>query len=135
MTWTYSSAGLVASHTYHVNVRVDDGNGSSAVSYIPRSPLRRCRRQSAPVATYTISEGQSLTLAGSGTELSGDPLSYTWDINGDGTFYDATGATPTLTWPQLNYLGITNGPATFNVTLRTVPTPPRPGQVTRQPQR
>ena len=48
----------------------------------------------------------------------GDPLTYTWDINGDGVFGDATGVKPTLTWAQLKALGIVNGPSSFNVSLR-----------------
>jgi CSLREA domain-containing protein len=68
---------------------------------------------------YTINEGDSLTLDGSHTsDPDGDPLTYSWDINGDGVFTDATGATPTLTWAQLNALGIVNGPSSFTVQLR-----------------
>jgi hypothetical protein len=58
---------------------------------------------------YTISEGDSLTLSGSATDPESATLTYSWDVNGDGTFGDATGANPTLTWAQLNALGITDG--------------------------
>src|SRR5207245_9925455 len=52
---------------------------------------------------YTINEGDSLTLdASSSTDPDGDPLSYSWDVNGDGIYGDATGVSPTLTWSQLN---------------------------------
>ena len=34
---------------------------------------------------------------------------FSWDVNDDGTFGDATGATPTLTWAHLEALGITDG--------------------------
>ena len=68
---------------------------------------------------YTVLEGQPLTLNASGSsDADGDPLSYSWDVNGDGTFGDATGVSPTLTWAQLTALGITDGPATFAVTVR-----------------
>ncbi|HJT30621.1 MAG TPA: PKD domain-containing protein, partial [Pirellulales bacterium] len=50
----------------------------------------------------------------------GGPLSYSWDINGDGTFGDAVGSNPTLTWSQLEALSppINDGPATFQVSVR-----------------
>ena len=56
---------------------------------------------------YTIRPGDSLTLnAFDSTDPNGDALTYSWDINGDGKFGDAVGATPTLTWTQLTALGI-----------------------------
>jgi hypothetical protein len=68
---------------------------------------------------YTISEGNSLTLAASGSsDPAGGALTYSWDVNGDGIFGDATGVSPTLTWAQLEALGINDGPATFNVQVQ-----------------
>src|SRR5262249_44400253 len=67
---------------------------------------------------YTINEGDNLTLNGSATDPDGDTLSYSWDVNGDGTYGDTTGASPTLTWAQLNALGITDGPATRNASVQ-----------------
>jgi hypothetical protein len=67
---------------------------------------------------YTIAEGQSLTLAGSGTDPDGDTLAFSWDVNSDGTFGDASGAAPQLTWTQLNALGIDDGPASFQPKVR-----------------
>lgn len=79
----------------------------------------------APIAgaggPYTIEEGQPLTLNGSASsDPNNDPLSYTWDINGDGVFGDASGVSPTLTWAQLQALSppINDGPNTFNVKVR-----------------
>ena len=46
-----------------------------------------------------------------------DPLTYSWDINGDGVFGDATGATPTLSWEQLQALGINDNDG-FAVTVQ-----------------
>jgi Ca2+-binding RTX toxin-like protein len=63
---------------------------------------------------YTVAEGESFTLDASGSsDLDRDPLTYSWDVNGDGVFGDATGVSPTLTWAQLNALGITDGLATI----------------------
>lgn len=68
---------------------------------------------------YTITEGQSLVLnGGSSSDPEGQPLTYTWDVNGDSVFGDATGVNPTLTWSQLQALGITDGPTTRNISVR-----------------
>jgi hypothetical protein len=56
---------------------------------------------------YSINEGGSLTLnAGAAPDPNGGTLTYSWDVNGDGKFGDATGARPTLSWSQLRALGI-----------------------------
>lgn len=66
---------------------------------------------------YTIAEGDSLQLSAS-TNIA-DPV-YSWDVNGDGVFGDATGANPLLTWSDLQMLGINDGPnaATYNVRVQ-----------------
>lgn len=43
---------------------------------------------------------------------------YSWDVNGDSVFGDATGRNPTLTWSALAALGINDGPGTRNVKVR-----------------
>jgi hypothetical protein len=62
---------------------------------------------------YVINPGDSLTLDAS---RSTDPnpgdipyLQFSWDLEGDGGFDDATGVTPTLSWDQLTALGIQPG--------------------------
>jgi hypothetical protein len=68
---------------------------------------------------YTLLEGASLTLRASYFAIpGGNPVNYAWDVNGDGTFGDATGSSPTLSWGQLVALGIADGPATFHVRVR-----------------
>lgn len=47
---------------------------------------------------YTGQEGAPVTLTATGLDPDGDPLTYTWDLDHDGTFDDATGATATWTF-------------------------------------
>ncbi|CAL1124794.1 unnamed protein product [Cladocopium goreaui] len=69
----------------------------------------------APVAhaggTYSILTGEGLTLNASASSDADplDTLTYRWDINGDGNYNDATTVSPTLSWSQLQTLGIAAG--------------------------
>jgi ELWxxDGT repeat protein/autotransporter-associated beta strand protein len=69
---------------------------------------------------YSVSPGGSVVLAGSGSDPEGDPLTFTWDLDGDGVFGetgvaalrgDEVGPSPTFRAPPA-------GPATDVVTLR-----------------
>lgn len=63
---------------------------------------------------YTLDAGSSLTLNGSGTDPdAGDSLTFAWDLNNDGTYGDASGATPTLSTAALVALGLGNGAHTI----------------------
>ena len=73
----------------------------------------------APVADaggpYSVVEGDSLHLDASGShDVDGDTLTYSWDLNGDGVFGDATGVSPTLTWAQLESASVNDGPAVLH---------------------
>jgi len=73
---------------------------------------------------YAIAEGASLVLKlVPSTDRDGDPLTYTWDVNGDGVYGDelkgtATATGATFTWAQLGLLGISDGPAQRAVRVR-----------------
>lgn len=64
---------------------------------------------------YTVAEGAALTLPASGSSTG---ATIGWDLDADGDFTDATGAEPTLTWAQLETLGIDDGPSDHAVTMR-----------------
>jgi hypothetical protein len=100
-----------------MQLRVSDGRGGVTDSGPILLSVSNVSPTSDAGGPYGISEGGSLTLAGVGTDPV-DALSYSWDINGDGSFGDATGPSPTLTWAQLVALGISDGPSLYNVRLR-----------------
>ncbi len=73
----------------------------------------------APIAVaggpYAIAEGENLSLNGSGSTGS---TSYAWDLDSDGQFDDATGATPSVSWAALQGLGLGDD-GSYDIGLRT----------------
>ena len=70
---------------------------------------------------YSVIQGGSVVLSGSGSDPESDPLTFTWDLDGDGVFGesgiaaergDEVGASPTFIAPA------SGGPTTVVVTLR-----------------
>jgi subtilisin-like proprotein convertase family protein len=119
LTWAQLAAlGITGPGTYNVRLTATDTNGELGESTATTLTVVDVPPTSNAGGPYTINEGSSLALAGVGSSPVGSPLTYSWDINGDSTFGDATGASPTLTWTQLAALGITNGPGTYNVSLQ-----------------
>jgi uncharacterized protein len=60
---------------------------------------------------YTVAEGSSVGLSGSGSDPEDGPLSYAWDLNNDGVF-ETAGQTPTFSAAALD------GPSSHTVTVR-----------------
>ncbi len=59
---------------------------------------------------YIIEVGGDLPLDASGsTDPGGDDLSYSWDLDDNGDFGDATGAMPVVPWATLQALGLPDG--------------------------
>ena len=66
---------------------------------------------------YGIAEGGSLTLDGSTTAATGATIaSERWDLNGDGIFGDAVGASATFAWDDLKALGVDDD-GVYEITL------------------
>jgi hypothetical protein len=84
--------------TYGVTVTVLDDDGGYTDTFQVEVFLN-----TPPVADaggpYTIDEGANLTLNGSGSwDREDNIVSWQWDLDNDGQYDDATGATTTITW-------------------------------------
>ncbi len=105
---------------YQVRVLVSDGK-AQVVSSATTLTMNNVAPTANAGGPYTIAEGQNLVLNGSGSSDPNllDVLTYSWDVNGDGTFGDATGVSPTITWAQLVAYGFGEGPTSIsNVRVR-----------------
>jgi Ca2+-binding RTX toxin-like protein len=105
-------------YSYSIRVEVSDARFPAVVS--PGASLTILNGQPTADAggPYAIREGEDLQLnATSSNDPDGDGLTYRWDVNGDGDFSDAFGFAPTLTWLQLQALGINDGPGSWTISL------------------
>ena len=107
--------------SFVVGLQVTDSTGATAttshtvvVNQGDRAPIAEAN------GPYTVQQGKGVTLSAAG---SSDPdnaygdsiISYAWDLDHDGQYDDATGASPTLTASQLSALGLANGVFTIGV--------------------
>ena len=68
--------------------------------------------------SYVVAPGTDLVLNGAGSvDPNGDPLTYRWDIKGDGII-DATTVSPTIPWATLVSLGLVSGVTTVKLEVR-----------------
>jgi hypothetical protein len=102
--------------TRNVKVRVFDNYAHQVDSAIALLTVNNVAPSADASGPYSIDAGTGLNLVGVATDPV-DALSYSWDVNGDGVFGDATGAAPSLSWAQLSLLGITS-PNSYDVRLR-----------------
>ncbi|MBL3619163.1 MAG: PKD domain-containing protein, partial [gamma proteobacterium endosymbiont of Lamellibrachia anaximandri] len=94
------SHAYAADGNYTVTVTVTDDEGASGSDSFQ---VNLASGNAAPNANaggpYTIYEGEGVTLDGSGSndpDNGPSPLSYAWDLDGDGQYDDASGVTVTL---------------------------------------
>ncbi|MFO0927695.1 MAG: PKD domain-containing protein [Gemmataceae bacterium] len=119
---TFFGAGLSGPSAWTVALRVTDTDGlsdtvSTAIAVTNVAPVAGI------AGVYTVAEGGTVTLAGFAVDAGGDPLTYQWDLDGDGVFGETgadalhgneTGLTPTFSAAGLN------GPSAVMVALRVV---------------
>jgi hypothetical protein len=98
-----------------VVVQANGGTGSAFVAKLTPSatatpgPANRPPKNISAGGPYVINEGQGLSLTATATDPDKDPLTFTWDLNGDGKFGDAVGSSVTLTPAQMAALGLQDG--------------------------
>lgn len=88
-------------------------NSDAATVSITVNPIANVDPVANAGGPYTITEGDSLSLDGSGSaDADLDGLTYRWDLDNDGNFGEAgepTGVSPTVTWATLSSFGVNDG--------------------------
>jgi hypothetical protein len=108
----FETPGRVVTYTwpddgqYTVGLRVDDGRGGvdtdDATVIVANVPPT--------ISTggpYTATVGITLTLVATATDVPADPLTYTWDLDDDGTFDDGAGVQATYVWTATGIYTVT----------------------------
>lgn len=69
---------------------------------------------------YHVLEGDDLPLGVDVANVESGTSTIEWDLNGDGDYGDAQGASPVVTWDELEALDppVSDGPSTFEVGVR-----------------
>ncbi len=94
-----------------VNTATVTSDQTAAVSSVTTVMVKNVAPSAEAGGPYTVNEGSSVQLNGSGSDVAADTLTYTWDLDGDGSF-ETNGQNPTFDAVALD------GPATITVTLR-----------------
>ncbi len=101
-----------------IKISVSDGTTSSETTFdvivnaVNDAPFQN------GIDALVFAEGEGVTLsAGAWGDFDGGPLTYEWDLDGDGNFGDASGSSPVLSWAALQSFGI-NDDGNYNLAIR-----------------
>ena len=97
---------------FTIGVRVTDTFGPLANIAFTTITVANVVPTSDAGGPYTVDEGSSIGLSGSGTDVPADILTYDWDLDNDGLFDDASGQSPSFDALLLD------GPSVHTVSLR-----------------
>jgi glucose/arabinose dehydrogenase len=107
---------FVSTGSLPVDLKADPASGDLFYANYEGGQIRRIQYANNPpqaVATANPTSGPApltVQFTGSGSsDPDGDPITYSWDLNGDGTYGDSTAANPSFTYTTAG---------TFQVTLR-----------------
>ena len=112
VTGTFSNANfelapiIIGGQPFHVSYvynseAVAFGGGNDVALIVNRAPVANAG------GPFLIGEGSSVVLNGLGSsDPDLDALTYAWDLDGDGQFDDANGATPTVNWADLEAMSL-----------------------------
>lgn len=107
--------GLSPNQTWRIDAR-DDSAGDSGSMQSWYLILSTTPYNVSAGGSYSITEGNSVSLTSSASDDDGQSLNYSWDLNGNGVYGDATGQSPTVSWSTLQSYGINdNGPHTIGL--------------------
>jgi hypothetical protein len=100
-----SAAGAALGETYPESTPTPQNEEATPTPSRPNSP------PTALAGTYFVAEGDAVTLLGRGFDPDGDPITYSWDLTGDGVF-ETKGQNPFFSAVGLD------GPLTLPVVLQ-----------------
>src|SRR3569623_1317100 len=117
---TFNAANLDGPATLPVSLRVSDGDGG-VTTVRATVTVNNVAPTASAGGPYSVNEGQSVVLAGSASDVPGDPLSYAWDLDGDGVFgetgVDALYGDESQQIPSFDATNL-DGPSTLTIMLR-----------------
>src|SRR3569623_176342 len=117
---TFNAANLDGPATLPVSLRVTDGDGG-VTTVRATVTVNNVAPTASAGGPYSLNEGQTVALAGSATDVPGDPLTYAWDFDGDGFFgesgVDALYGDESLQNPTFDATNL-DGPGTLTIKLR-----------------